>query len=133
MIACPLVLYGPEHWLQGCHAGLLQHQDLGASKGISSALNSIMRQFSGLDTEACDMEVSLTSLSFNILRTPGQYVGHYLVLTYTVQPTCSRCQFAQTWWPSTQQASLCQARLYHSDAFFLAASRQDRTESPMWH
>ena len=45
--------------LQGCHAGLLQHQDLAANKGISNALNSIMRQFSGLDTEACDMEVRL--------------------------------------------------------------------------
>jgi len=45
--------------LQGCHAGLLQHQDLAANKGISAALNSIMRQLSGLDTEACDMEVKL--------------------------------------------------------------------------
>ena len=43
--------------MQGCHAGLLQHQDLAANKGISTALNSIMRQFSGFDTEACDMEV----------------------------------------------------------------------------
>ena len=51
-----LVLCEAEPCLQGCHAGLLQHQDLAANKGISNALNSIMRQFSGLDTEACDME-----------------------------------------------------------------------------
>ncbi|CAK0784901.1 hypothetical protein CVIRNUC_008106 [Coccomyxa viridis] len=41
---------------KGCHAALLQHQDLAANKGISGALNSILQQLSGLDTDACDME-----------------------------------------------------------------------------
>ena len=48
---------GQCNCLQGCHAALLQHQDLAADRGISGALNSILRQFSSLDTDACDTEV----------------------------------------------------------------------------
>jgi hypothetical protein len=38
---------------------LIRPQDLPASAGISSALGSMLRQFSGLDTPANDMLVGL--------------------------------------------------------------------------
>lgn len=42
---------------QGCHAALLQPRELGAGAGVGDALNAVLRQFSGLDTDASDMEV----------------------------------------------------------------------------
>lgn len=45
--------------MQGCYAALVQPRVLSAKAAVGSALNTILRQFSGLDTEANDMEASL--------------------------------------------------------------------------
>ncbi|CAL8462846.1 g2380 [Coccomyxa elongata] len=41
---------------QGCYAALVQPRDLSANSTVGTALNSILRQFSELDTEASDFE-----------------------------------------------------------------------------
>lgn len=57
---------------QGCHVALLGARDLAAGAGISRALNATMRQFSGLNTEADDLEARMKHCRFHcILSSSG--------------------------------------------------------------
>lgn len=44
--------------MQGCYAAMLQPSQLLMGKGVSTAINSVLCQFSGLETDADDMLVS---------------------------------------------------------------------------
>ena len=43
--------------VQGCYAAILQPSQLPMGKGVSTAINSVLCQFSGLETDADDMLV----------------------------------------------------------------------------
>jgi len=43
--------------VQGCYAAILHPSQLPSGKGVSAAINSVLCQFSGLETEADDMLV----------------------------------------------------------------------------
>jgi len=47
--------------VQGCYAAILHPSQLPSGKGVSSAVNSVLCQFSGLETEADDMLVRASS------------------------------------------------------------------------
>ena len=48
--------------MQGCYAALLHPSQLPVGKGVSTAVNSLLCQFSGLETEADDMLVRVFAL-----------------------------------------------------------------------
>lgn len=47
--------------VQGCYAAILHPSQLPSGKGVSAAINSVLCQFSGLETEADDMLVRASS------------------------------------------------------------------------
>jgi hypothetical protein len=57
---------------QGCSVALLGAGDLAAGGGISRAVNAIMRQFSGLATDADDMQARAEAL-LQIWGTDGMH------------------------------------------------------------
>ncbi len=59
--------------VQGCYAAILHPSQLPSGKGVSAAVNSVLCQFSGLETEADDMlvrtSITIASTYANNLKT----------------------------------------------------------------